>query len=222
MCPSTWRGHPYLTRMASLLILLYSGREVWHVYDQFGRGPGLPVLPGGSGNKESASSAGDVGSIPGLERSPGEGSSYPHQHSCLQNFHGLRSLVGYSPWGCKELDKTEWTLACLQGVCTLNYYFYAENSKEQAMSIKERMDWRQSREEACVWGNVISGTPVRAAWVSTLRNKAGRKYEGTWYISGEALGGQTMCFQTSVCKEFWSWYFIEAYMEPLIWFFINV
>ena len=68
-----------------------------YVYDRFGRGPGLPALPCGSGSKESASSAGDVGSIPGLERFPGEGNSYPQQHSCLQNFHGLRSLVGYSP-----------------------------------------------------------------------------------------------------------------------------
>ena len=54
-------------------------------------------FPGGSGSKEAACSAGDVGSIPGLERSPGEGNGYPHQHACLQNFHGLRSLVGYSP-----------------------------------------------------------------------------------------------------------------------------
>ena len=28
-------------------------------------------------------------------------------HSCLENPHGQRSLVGYSPWGCKELDTTE-------------------------------------------------------------------------------------------------------------------
>ena len=29
------------------------------------------------------------------------------QYSCLENPHGQRSLVGYSPWGCKELDTTE-------------------------------------------------------------------------------------------------------------------
>ena len=29
------------------------------------------------------------------------------QYSCLENPHGQRSLVGYSPWGRKELDKTE-------------------------------------------------------------------------------------------------------------------
>ena len=30
------------------------------------------------------------------------------QYSSLENPHGQRSLVGYSPWGCKELDMTEW------------------------------------------------------------------------------------------------------------------
>ena len=29
------------------------------------------------------------------------------QYSCLEKSHGWRSLVGYSPWGCKELDTTK-------------------------------------------------------------------------------------------------------------------
>ena len=29
------------------------------------------------------------------------------QCSCLENPHGQRNLVGYSPWGCKESDTTE-------------------------------------------------------------------------------------------------------------------
>ena len=35
--------------------------------------------------KESACNAGDVGSIPGLGRSPGEGNGNPSQYSCLEN-----------------------------------------------------------------------------------------------------------------------------------------
>ena len=35
--------------------------------------------------KESACNSGDPGSIPGLGRSPGEGSGYPLQHSSLEN-----------------------------------------------------------------------------------------------------------------------------------------
>ena len=42
-------------------------------------------FPGGSGGKESACNAGDLGSIPGLGTSPGEENGYPLQCSCLEN-----------------------------------------------------------------------------------------------------------------------------------------
>ena len=42
-------------------------------------------FPGGSDDKESAHKAGDVGSIPGSGRSPGEGNGNPLQYSCLKN-----------------------------------------------------------------------------------------------------------------------------------------
>ena len=41
--------------------------------------------PGGSDGKASAYNAGDLGSIPGLGRSPGEGNGNPLQYSCLEN-----------------------------------------------------------------------------------------------------------------------------------------
>ena len=43
-------------------------------------------LPCDSAGKESACNAGDLGSIPGLGRSPGEGKGYPVQYSGLENF----------------------------------------------------------------------------------------------------------------------------------------
>ena len=42
-------------------------------------------FPGGSDGKESIWNAGDLGSIPGLGRSPGEGNGYPLQYSDLEN-----------------------------------------------------------------------------------------------------------------------------------------
>ena len=65
----------------------------------------IPVFldfPGGSGGKESASSVGDLGSIPGLGRSPGKGNGYPLQYSGLENsmdciVHGVaKSQTGLS------------------------------------------------------------------------------------------------------------------------------
>ena len=64
-------------------------------------------FPGGSEVKASACNAGDLGSIPGSGRSPGEGNGNPLQYSCLEKSHGQRSLVGYSPQGRKESDTTE-------------------------------------------------------------------------------------------------------------------
>ena len=60
--------------------------------------------------KNSPAKAGDsedVDLIPGSVSSPGEGNGNPLQYSCLENSR-QRSLAGYSPWGHKELDTTEW------------------------------------------------------------------------------------------------------------------
>ena len=65
-------------------------------------------FPDGSVGKESTCSVGDLGLIPGLGSSPGEGHGNPLQYPCLKNIHGQRSLAGYRPWGHKESDTTEW------------------------------------------------------------------------------------------------------------------
>ena len=57
--------------------------------------------PCGPAGKESVCNAGDLGSIPGLGRSPGEGKGYPLQYSSLEN------SMDYSPWDLEESDTTE-------------------------------------------------------------------------------------------------------------------
>ena len=57
----------------------------------------IPSFPHSSVGKESARNAGDLGSIPGLGKSPGEGKGYPLQYSSLENsmdciVHGLPSV----------------------------------------------------------------------------------------------------------------------------------
>ena len=67
-------------------------------------------FPGGASGKEPAANTGDIrdtGLIPGSGRSPGGGHGNPLQFSCLENSHGQRSLVGYSPWSLKESDPTK-------------------------------------------------------------------------------------------------------------------
>ena len=56
-------------------------------------------FPGGSDGKESTCNVGDLGSIPGMGRSPGGVHCNPLQYSGLENPHGQRSPGGYNPWG---------------------------------------------------------------------------------------------------------------------------
>ena len=57
-------------------------------------------LPCGSAGKDSPCNAGDLGSMPGLGKSPGEGNGNPLQYSCLENSMDRA-------WGQKESDMTE-------------------------------------------------------------------------------------------------------------------
>ena len=59
-------------------------------------------LPCGSVVKILPASAGDVGSIPGSGRSPGEGNGNPSNILAWKS-HRQRNLVGYSPWGHKRV-----------------------------------------------------------------------------------------------------------------------
>ena len=58
-------------------------------------------FPCGSAGKESTCNVGDLGSIPGLGRSPGEGKGYPRQYSGLEN--SMECIVH----GVAESDMTD-------------------------------------------------------------------------------------------------------------------
>ena len=63
-------------------------------------------FPGGSDGKDSSQNMEDLGSIPGLGRSPREGNGNLLQYCCLE--HSMdRSLASHCPWGCKGSDTTE-------------------------------------------------------------------------------------------------------------------
>ena len=64
------------------------------------------VFLAGSVVKNLPASAGDLGSVPGLGRSPGEGNDNPLQYSCLGNPMDRGTTVGHSPWGRKRVGQT--------------------------------------------------------------------------------------------------------------------
>ena len=67
-------------------------------------------FPCGSAGKESACNAGDLGSIPGLGRSPGEGKGYPLQPVFWPGeFHGLKSVGSQN---CTPLSDFHFHFSC--------------------------------------------------------------------------------------------------------------
>ena len=98
-----WTGRPGVLQSMGL-------QRIWHdwVAELNWTEDGCTLgFPGGSDGKESACNAGDPGSILGkILGNPREWQSTPI--FLPGEFHGQRSLVGYSPWGCKELDMTEY------------------------------------------------------------------------------------------------------------------
>ena len=99
-----------------------------------GGGPWWPLhinwgFSGGSDGEKSTCNVGDLGSSPGLGRSPRGGHGNPLQYSCLENPHGQRSLAGYSSWGHKESDRTEWLSTAQQ----INWGFPGGNSGKESI-----------------------------------------------------------------------------------------
>ena len=68
-------------------------------------------IPGSSAGKESTCNAGDLGLIPGLGRSPGEGKGYPLQYS------GLKNSMDYTVHEVAESDTTEQLSLSLSPLC---------------------------------------------------------------------------------------------------------
>ena len=71
---------------------------------------------GGTGDKESAFNEGDLGSTPGLGRSPGEGNGHPLQYSCLENSMDREAWRATVHGVTKESDMTEQLTLTLHAV----------------------------------------------------------------------------------------------------------
>ena len=125
-----------------------------------------PGFPRGLDGKASACNERDLGSTPGLGRSPGEGSGNPLQHSYLEKSHGWRSRVGDSPWGHKELDTTKQLL----------FYFQCDHGLWNSLSFafliyKIRGSWMDGLRSFFTLKPLIlvCGHPPRACWNHNLR-----------------------------------------------------
>ena len=112
--------------LSSLISLLFKGLSrvfssttVWkHGFFSTQPSKGFPC---GSAGKESACNVGDLGSIPGLGRSPGEGKRLPTPVHWPVEFHGLQSMGSKRVWLFKRHDWGTFTFSFLYGpILTVN------------------------------------------------------------------------------------------------------
>ena len=109
------RKSPACREDSTLIPIIWHLPVVWMPFQ--GLTNTIMSFPGGSDGKESACNAGDLGSIPGLRRSPGGGNGYPLQYSGLEN----------------SMDRGAWR-AAVHGVTKSwtqlsNFHFQSTNNK---------------------------------------------------------------------------------------------
>ena len=103
-------------------------------------------FPGGWEGQESARDTGDLGSITWVRKIPWRREWWPTPVFLLGEFHGQRSLAGYSPWGCKELDMTERLTPS-----------HIENSRDKLQNICILKITRKKAVDAIMYHNIFWG-----------------------------------------------------------------
>ena len=133
---------------------LFTGSEFWkHLKQRF---------PGGSVVNNLSANAGDVGSIPGSQRSLGEGNGNPLQYSCPDSMgrgksHGQKSLTGYLQSMRSQIVGHDWT--CMQNK---DYFIGNIISKQWAQKAEF-----QFRPQVCNHG--IQDSPEQITYLHAVR-----------------------------------------------------
>ena len=147
---------------------------------------------GGSAGKESSCSAGDLGSIPESERSPGEGNGY---RLLPGEFHGQRSLVNYSPI-----------------ICSILFWFHFEDDIVNYLSeslflknLSESLFLKKTTNLYLVSSRTSQGTPgVHPACLRRMACWRKKPTRGAWWVSPKRVWPDWFnedLVQSSVCRE---------------------
>ena len=144
---------------------------------------------GGSDGKESACNAGDLGLITGSILWRGEWQSTPVFLS--GEFHGQRSLVGYSPWNHKESDTTEWLTLFYFPIHTHTHTHIASLVAQTVKSlptVPETQVWSLSREDPLEkeMANYSSILAWKTPWIeepSRLQSMGSQRVGHDWATS---------------------------------------
>ena len=133
----------------------------------------LMGFPGGSAGQESACIAGDLGSIPGFGRFPGEGKGCPLQYSSLENYmdcivHGVtKSRTRLSDFLLLILIKDR----CIYTKPTAKVILHGERMK----AFPQRSGTRQRCPLSLLFNTIWGGGPTRAVRLKKKASKGRRK-----------------------------------------------
>ena len=121
---------------------------------------------------------GDLGSIPGWERAPGERNGYPLQYSSLEN------STGCSPWGWKESDSTEWLpISLYQNLTNYSSLRKSQLSSHFLESLPQSSKW--SRDPCSLFANLHFTIPMLLVRVDAHKycpRSMNSLTQGPWYI----------------------------------------
>ena len=111
-----------------------------------------------------------MGSIPESGRSPGEGNGNPLQYSCLENPHGQKSLVGYSPQGFKESYTTEATKHTHMAAQTVKNLPVIQETGVQALGQEDPLEKEMATHSSILaWRTPWTEEPGRLQFMESQR-----------------------------------------------------
>ena len=128
-------------------------------------------FPDGSEGKESTCNAGDLGSIPGLGRSPRGGHGNPLQYSCLENPMD-RGIWWATVRGHKESDMTEWPSTAQHRPLSLCCPWLVHKTFVKQRLFPDTLSLKKSRESCAKWEErspcCVAGRNENVSWCFTI------------------------------------------------------
>ena len=111
-------------------------------------------VSGGSVVKNPPANARDAGLIPGSGRSTGEGNGNSLLYSCME-IPGKRSLESYSPWGCKRVGLSEFTVIDFGSIQDNTPSLLLNNNFPPLKNINSKLYQKINKKLVVVYLNII-------------------------------------------------------------------
>ena len=182
-----WNWQTTLNKLKA--IRLYTWKAWIAYYLNFISKKLLRGFPGGSVVKNLPANAGDLGSIPGSGRSPGEGNGYPFQYSFLEMSMARAAWWAYSPWGHKKSDTPEHAHTSWGKGLAFLWKLRACRLPEEGMWFPLRLfqPVRDGSHDSGFWGHAVSKATIFSGWRRTRGCSPGS-------MSKRGLGLEGECF----------------------------